>query len=216
MLTEEPVPPSQLVPKLPRDLNTIVLKCLQKETGKRVRVGDGRGRRLEALPEGGADLARPVGRVERAARWCRRNPVVAGLIGLVMAVTAVGAGVGYSQYREAVAAEKRAEDKAGELATALGDVKAASDALKIKSDALEASLDDTRIHLSNAKVLIARQAWEKGNAVLASELLRQVPTAERRWEWHYLMRQREGGRFTLYGQRSASCRLRFRRTAPAS
>ncbi|MBI3465968.1 MAG: protein kinase [Planctomycetes bacterium] len=75
----EPRPPVQLRRGLPRDLQTICLKCLQKETVKRYSSAAALADDLRRLLDDQPVLARPAGRVERARRWCRRNPAVAAL-----------------------------------------------------------------------------------------------------------------------------------------
>ena len=92
--TTEPVPPSRLVPGVPRDIETICLKCLQKEPGKRYETAQALGDDLRRFLDGRPILARRTGGVERAWRWCRRNRFVAGMTGIAAAaivILAIGA-----------------------------------------------------------------------------------------------------------------------------
>src|SRR5262249_54295488 len=66
---DEPVPPSRLVAKLPPDLETITIKCLQKSPAARYRSADDLAADLAAFREGRPISARPVGNVERLWRW---------------------------------------------------------------------------------------------------------------------------------------------------
>jgi serine/threonine protein kinase len=91
VVSEEPVPPRQLNTQVPRDLETVCLKCLQKEAAKRyvsaAELADELGRFVRGEPI----LARPVGRLERGVKWARREPRVAGLLAMVLGVFAGGA-----------------------------------------------------------------------------------------------------------------------------
>jgi WD40 repeat protein len=77
VVADEPVPPRQLTPKLPNDLENICLKCLQKEPRKRYASAQALADDLAAYLDGRPTVARPVGRLERAWRWCRRNRALA-------------------------------------------------------------------------------------------------------------------------------------------
>jgi eukaryotic-like serine/threonine-protein kinase len=88
--TKEPVPPRELVPKVPRDLETIALKCLQKEPAKRYGTAAELADDLDRFRAGKPILARPVSNMERAVRWCKRNPRIAGLTAAVVVSLVVG------------------------------------------------------------------------------------------------------------------------------
>jgi serine/threonine-protein kinase len=84
VLTEEPVPPSRLNPRVPRDLETVCLKCLQKAPRARYASALELAEDLRRFQADEPIRAQPVGRLQRAYRWCRRNPRVAVLLAAVV------------------------------------------------------------------------------------------------------------------------------------
>jgi tRNA A-37 threonylcarbamoyl transferase component Bud32 len=88
VLHDEPRPPRSLNDKVPRDLETICLKALAKAPARRYAAARDFADDLRRYLDGRAIRARPVGPPERLWRWCRRNPVPAGLL---LAVTLGGA-----------------------------------------------------------------------------------------------------------------------------
>src|SRR5262249_21452618 len=90
VIDAEPVPPRQLQSATPRDLETICLKCLHKDPGKRYKSAQALANDLDNYLAGRPIEARPAGRLERAGRWCRRHPARAGL---AAALTALVVGV---------------------------------------------------------------------------------------------------------------------------
>src|SRR5579883_3051448 len=90
VLQDEPRPPRKLNDKVPRDLETICLKAMAKTPGRRyqsaVELADDLRRYLNHFPI----HARPMGRLERAWRWCVRNPVPVGLLAALSLGSLVG------------------------------------------------------------------------------------------------------------------------------
>lgn len=82
LLNDEPVSPARLRSGLPRDLVTVCLKCLEKSPDRRYATALELADDLKRVRDGEPVAARPVGRVERTVRWCRRRPLVAGLSAL--------------------------------------------------------------------------------------------------------------------------------------
>jgi tetratricopeptide (TPR) repeat protein len=111
----EPVPPSQLQPKTPRDLETICLKCLQKEIPRRYPDVLALAEDLRRFRAGEPILARPVSAAERLWRWCLRNPRVASLSGAV-ALLVVMMAVGAAIWAVTVSGKNQALGKANKLA----------------------------------------------------------------------------------------------------
>jgi serine/threonine protein kinase len=81
--TQEPVSPTRLQHKLPHDLTTICLKCLAKEPRRRYLSAEALADDLQRYLAREPIRARPVGRLEKLWRWCRRNPAVAALLSAV-------------------------------------------------------------------------------------------------------------------------------------
>jgi tetratricopeptide (TPR) repeat protein/tRNA A-37 threonylcarbamoyl transferase component Bud32 len=89
VVADEPVAPRALQPKLPRDLETICLKCLQKEPEKRYASAGALAEDLRRFLDGESIRARPLGPVARLYRWGKRKPALAGLLALLVVGTAV-------------------------------------------------------------------------------------------------------------------------------
>jgi len=120
----EPVPPSRLQTKCPRDLETICLKCLQKEPSRRYSTALTLAQDLRRFQEGRPIRAQPVSRSEIAWRWCQRNPVVAGLLTVVVilgiAVTIVSVVSAVQSRKSATAPKKERDEKDRERLGAIG------------------------------------------------------------------------------------------------
>jgi tetratricopeptide (TPR) repeat protein/predicted Ser/Thr protein kinase len=112
----ESVPPSRLHPQLPRDLETVCLKALAKEPGRRYATAAALAADLDNFLLGRPVAARPVGRLVQLARGCRRKPLVAGLsAALVLVLLAAFAGVTWEWRRaEAQLEETRREHRRAE------------------------------------------------------------------------------------------------------
>jgi eukaryotic-like serine/threonine-protein kinase len=117
LLYDEPVPPRRLQPRLPRDLETICLKCLRKDSAKRYASAEALAKDLRLFLANEPIRARPAGVGERAVRWCRRNPRVAVLLAALVLVFIAGFAAvtvewlrADNEWRRAEALRKQAEE----------------------------------------------------------------------------------------------------------
>lgn len=191
VLEQEPVSVRSLNPMVPRDLETICLKCLQKEPDKRYGSAQALAEDLDRFGRGVPILARPVGRMERLWRWGRRNPLAAALLLLVAMTLAAG-----STFSTVFGLRARAAaTRAGAEAT-----RANQEAARANKEAVNAAHEADRARAQSAAAAhnlylahmhLVEHHWETGTVSLIAELLeRQRPQQTdgldyRGFEWYY-------------------------------
>jgi eukaryotic-like serine/threonine-protein kinase len=104
----EPLSPRLLNPRVPRDLETICLKCLEKKPEKRYATGKEVADELTRFLNHEPIQARPVTRAERAWRWCHRKPALAATLAVLQVVLIVGLSGIVWQWRRAEQGEAKA------------------------------------------------------------------------------------------------------------
>ena len=106
VIHHEPVALSQLIPNLPRDLETICFKCLDKSPSRRYQSAEQLADELTRFLNDEPILARPLSKPVRLARWCRKNPAIASMIAVTSIVLLLATIVSTSF---AVIADRRAD-----------------------------------------------------------------------------------------------------------
>lgn len=119
VLERDPLPPSALNPQVPKDLETICLKCLRKDPRQRYTSARTLAEELNRYLQGLPIHARPIGPVARFGRWCHRNPLVASLSAAVALTLLLGitvstyfAFMARAKARSEYAARQQAEERA--------------------------------------------------------------------------------------------------------
>jgi WD40 repeat protein len=184
----EPLSPRLLNAGVPRDLETICLKCLTKEPEKRYPTAQALAEELGRFLAGEPIRARPVGQPERLWRWCRRKPALATLLILLQVVGTLGVAGILWQWRRAeqLVVIERGEAYAADMSVA--------------GKALEAG------NLGQVRRLLDRYRPPTNSALRA----RQSASDLRGWEWRYLWERSRGDEmFTLLRAQGAVLCLAF-------
>jgi serine/threonine-protein kinase len=155
VLSQEPVPPARLNPRVPRDLETICLKCLHKEPQRRYASAAALAEDLRCFLRGEVIAARPEGQLERLARAVRRRPTLTvGLTaGVLLATALIWGGLWLRGER---AANERAKEEMQRLDEARRDQEAALERLDRARRERQLAERLDAIHLNRAAVIGGR------------------------------------------------------------
>jgi WD40 repeat protein/tRNA A-37 threonylcarbamoyl transferase component Bud32 len=176
----EPEPPRFSNRRVDRDLNTICLKCLNKEPHQRYGSAEALADDLERWLKGEPIRARPVSAWERGWQWAKRRPAVAALalVSGVATLLVVAGAVGlwyHGRLQEEFGKTQEARERA------------------------EAAVAEAEMYQYFHHIARAHAGWRDGNMGGVEKLLDACPTERRNWEWHYLKRLCHTELLTLEG-----------------
>lgn len=190
VLKKDPVAPRELNPSVPRDLETICLKCLRKEPHQRYGTAQLLADDLQRFLDGRPVQARPVSSPEKTWRWVQRNPTIASLVALSMIFLGAGAIVSTIF---AVEANHRADE--------------AEAAKKSTLIALEDAEESERLSersLYFARIQMAHNHWQHGLVGRTQEILAKTEANSKdfdtaNWEMYWLRSLEHQEQQTLLG-----------------
>ena len=186
--TEEPARPRSLDSRVPRDLETIVLKAIEKDPKARYQSVEAMGEDLRRFLADEPIRARQVGAAERCLRWARRNPAIATLGAMVVVLLMV------QTVASLLAARRFAQ--------------AASDERLLRREA-GARTRSERWERYRSNIAEASAAQQLQNSSSGERALEAAPAEYRNWEWRHLHSQLDGASLVLPVRGIAHATLRL-------
>src|SRR6266700_1828098 len=185
----EPVSPRLLNPNVPRDLETLCLKCLEKEPARRYQTAHALAEDLDRFLKAEPIRARRIGPTARLWRWCRRKPVVASLgAATLVLLLAVAVGSPIAMYR---INHERQRAERGELVA--------------RQKAYASDMNRVQQELAQNNLGFALELLNRHRPVQKSEI--RNPKSEtqdlRGWEWRYWWRQCQGEERFILGEHAS-------------
>src|SRR5262249_2593835 len=180
--------PRKVDRRVPRDLDTIVLRAMAREPSRRYasaqHLADDLGRFLRGEPI----TARRAGLGERAWKWARRRPAVAALSALSLLLFLTGFVLVAWQWREARSAEQVAVLRAEEADSSSRTAEERRQQTETARQGLAVQLDRAEANAYSYAIALAHRDWLANNTERVGQTLAACPPELRRWEWHYLHR----------------------------
>jgi len=196
ILQDEPPSPRKLNSRVPRDLETICLKCIEKEPDRRHPNAGELADELRRHLRGETICSRPVGRLVRTWRWGKRQPLVASLSAAVVLTLLVGMVI--STYFAVRASQNARQAR-------IGFGRAERESQRTQRALVNESTERQRAetHLYFNRIALAHQRWMEADVQRAEEQLDACAPGHRHWEWHYLKRLCHLDLLTLAGHADA-------------
>jgi WD40 repeat protein/serine/threonine protein kinase len=202
--------PAKLTRLVRGELDWIVMKALEKDRSRRYETANGFGSDIQRYLADEPVEACPPSRGYRLRKFARRNRTALTMAATILLLALAGAAASTWQAIRATEAEAIAKDNEDLAKTNEHEAKkqqleafkqakiakANEDRASKTADEKDTALKDLQYNLALDRVLLAHTARTSRDA---RDLLEQVPAELRKWEWHYLHRQYDGGIFTLHG-----------------
>src|SRR5262245_22592365 len=204
--------PRTLNGDIPKDLETICLKCLEKKPEDRYESAAALAADLTRWSGGLPILARRSSAGERLVKWVGRRPLAAALAAacLVAALALIGTGVGLyvnAQLRQAndrlSDANTRTEQARQSESEQRERAEEAHQAEARQRLRAEQALSEAERSLYFQRIVLAERDWRADQIASAKKLLDECPPHLRQWEWHYLRRQCRGEEWSFSGYAGA-------------